>query len=86
MTSKISWWPRTVHWRASGLKFGYWTPFCEHWFQQRLLGIREGKKQPETGKHWKRSILFYKDAMKLHNEINLKCQGFLRDALRIPVA
>nr|VWO99258.1 N/A [Ganoderma boninense] len=38
----LSWWPRPNVFNTSGLAFGYWTPWCESWFQRRIARIKAG--------------------------------------------
>ncbi|KAG2746125.1 hypothetical protein P692DRAFT_201719030, partial [Suillus brevipes Sb2] len=36
---KISWWPRPQAWAMSGLNVGFWSTWCEQWFQKCLNNI-----------------------------------------------
>ena len=40
-TACLSWWPHQSIFLHSGMWIGYWTPFCEVWFQCHLNEIHE---------------------------------------------
>ena len=39
-------------WEKSDFNKGYWTPYCEQWFQERLAHIRNNRTSPRTAKKW----------------------------------
>ncbi|KAJ7153188.1 hypothetical protein C8R43DRAFT_846897, partial [Mycena crocata] len=55
-TSTPSWWPKPYAFNTSGLNTGWWSPDCEHWFQQRLAKIQSGTAELHTQTEWKRVL------------------------------
>jgi hypothetical protein len=51
--SDVSWWPKQSTFLKSGLYVGYWSAWCEKWFQERLQEIKSGKAKPMDPKQWK---------------------------------
>ncbi|KAJ7779247.1 hypothetical protein B0H16DRAFT_1502036 [Mycena metata] len=68
-TRTVSWWPREVAWRNSGLNMGYWTPSCEAWFQNRLAEIRAGSAELHNLRQWN-EILPTSDQCRLLSRTN----------------
>ncbi|KAJ7041021.1 hypothetical protein C8F04DRAFT_1177591 [Mycena alexandri] len=68
-TKTVSWWPREVTWRNSGLNMGYWTRSCEAWFQNRLAEIRAGSAELHNLRHWN-EILPSSDRCRLLSRTN----------------
>ncbi|KAK7462120.1 hypothetical protein VKT23_007723 [Stygiomarasmius scandens] len=52
----LSWWPKASTWRVGNRNFGYWTPDCEKFYQDRLEDIRSGKAQPKSASEWHRTF------------------------------
>ncbi|KAJ6551210.1 hypothetical protein B0H19DRAFT_950741 [Mycena capillaripes] len=51
-----SWWPSAHVWESSGLNMGYWTPFCEQWFQSRQAEIRTGTALLHDQAQWRQKL------------------------------
>ncbi|OJT07017.1 hypothetical protein TRAPUB_2129 [Trametes pubescens] len=81
-----SWWPRPAQWNYSGMNVGYWTPFCESWFNTRLQAIRASNATPHGSKEWRNKITFYQGARKLRRAVEVVSEKFLKDVLRVPSA
>lgn len=58
-TSDLSWWPKQTTFMRSGMWIGYWTPWCEKWFNQRLEEIRNGTAILRTSREWNQYLTFY---------------------------
>ncbi|KAF8166799.1 hypothetical protein K438DRAFT_1616543 [Mycena galopus ATCC 62051] len=58
-TTRVSWWPKPNAFDSSGMNIGWWSPDCEHWFQQRLAQIKSGQALLNKQADWKRFIRFY---------------------------
>ncbi|EIW58372.1 uncharacterized protein TRAVEDRAFT_124826 [Trametes versicolor FP-101664 SS1] len=80
----FSWWPRPAQWSYSGMNVGYWTQFCEDWFQLRLQAIRDSNAAPHSGKEWRNKITFHQGARKVKRAVEVASERFLLDVLRIP--
>ncbi|KAJ7658857.1 hypothetical protein DFH06DRAFT_990215 [Mycena polygramma] len=59
-TAQISWWPKPNSFTTSGLNTGWWSPDCDHWFEQRLANIKSGNARLYTQTEWKRYLKYYK--------------------------
>lgn len=68
------------------MNIGYWTPFCESWFQTRLQMIRASNATPHGSKEWRNKITFYQGARKLRRAVEAASENFLKDVLRVPAA
>ena len=73
----MSWWPRSEIWEKSSLNVGYWTPYCESWFANRLKSIRDGKFELRNASHWRRSLKQAVDAQRLSKALEEKSKTFL---------
>ena len=51
----------------SGLNVGYWSPYCEQWFQKRLAEINAGRTTPFSAKDWKDKVVMFKGAPRFRN-------------------
>ncbi|KAI0666351.1 hypothetical protein C8Q78DRAFT_984036 [Trametes maxima] len=77
----LSWWPRPMQWKTSGLNLGYWTQQAEQWFVTRIGNIRQGRAEPMSGKAWKSSIRIHSGAFKLRTVCDRESDKFLSDKL-----
>ena len=78
-----SWWPCPHTWEVSGLEFGYWTPWCENWFQKRLLQIRNGEGSPLGSRDCRHALKMFKGVGLLRDAVVNASEGFLQDGLRV---
>jgi hypothetical protein len=61
---------------------GYWTPFCEAWFQRRLNEIREHRAELRNSTHWGRALeAFGKTTKKVKKANQLASESFLSGIL-----
>ncbi|KAI0349114.1 hypothetical protein OH77DRAFT_1415539 [Trametes cingulata] len=79
----FSWWPRPPQWSYSGMHVGYWTPFCESWFCERLEAARAGDAVPYGAKEWRNRITLNKGAHKLRLAVERVSGEFLSRTLRV---
>nr|VWP00843.1 Lipoyl synthase (EC (Lip-syn) (LS) (Lipoate synthase) (Lipoic acid synthase) (Sulfur insertion protein LipA) [Ganoderma boninense] len=73
----LSWWPRPNVFDTSGLAFGYWTPWCENWFQRRLERIKAGTAGPLSAKEWRTTLMFWKGVFPLRIAMSEKTAAYL---------
>ncbi len=66
------------------MNLGFWTPYCEEWFQLRLAHIRANDTSPRTAKGWKDSLKRHKLCRKFQDVVNLASAQFLDEELRVP--
>ncbi|KAJ7343292.1 hypothetical protein DFH08DRAFT_222327 [Mycena albidolilacea] len=59
-TTRVSWWPKPHAFGTSGLNTGWWSPNCEHWFQQRLTAIQNGTAKLIKQAEWKHILKYMK--------------------------
>ncbi|KAK7433627.1 hypothetical protein VKT23_020676 [Stygiomarasmius scandens] len=52
----LSWWPKPSAWSVGNRNFGYWTPDCEKFYQDRLREIRLGKARPRSATEWHQTL------------------------------
>jgi hypothetical protein len=58
---------------------GYWSPFCEKWFQKRLQGIRDGKEHPRSSNEWRQALVFNKATNRVLEAMEDASTRFLLD-------
>ncbi|OCH84638.1 hypothetical protein OBBRIDRAFT_741245, partial [Obba rivulosa] len=80
------WWPRPSQWHYSGLNVGYWAPFCEEWFKERLHTIQAGSAQPHGAKEWRMKVTLTKGTHKVRLAVDGTSERFLSDVLCVPRA
>ncbi|KAJ7664375.1 hypothetical protein DFH06DRAFT_986073 [Mycena polygramma] len=80
-TSQISWWPKPTAFSSSGLNTGWWSPDCDHWFEERLSKIKSGTAKLHTQTEWKRYIRFYKKSHDIAIANERISNEFLRNKL-----
>ncbi|KAI0373836.1 hypothetical protein BV20DRAFT_937080 [Pilatotrama ljubarskyi] len=83
-TQDLSWWPKPNVWEKSDLHTGYWTPYCEHWFQTLLSKYRCGEEQPRNAGRWRDTLRHAKRAGKLRESIEVASANFLYNRMHIP--
>ncbi|KAI1789776.1 hypothetical protein LXA43DRAFT_892236 [Ganoderma leucocontextum] len=83
-TQDYSWWPKAGTWEDSDLDMGYWTPYCEEWFQQRLRRIWANDTEPRTAKKWKDGLKRHKLCRRFRDVVDLASVTFLEQELRVP--
>ncbi|KAI5117334.1 hypothetical protein M0805_001939 [Coniferiporia weirii] len=50
---QASWWPKSCVWEHSSMNCGYWSTFCEVWFQNRLRKIRSDQESVKNQGKWR---------------------------------
>ncbi|TCD60191.1 hypothetical protein EIP91_010596 [Steccherinum ochraceum] len=64
----ISWWPRPNIFQDSGFYTGYWTPFCEQWYQKRFASLADGSDHPRSPPAFRSSMKYARKPLgKLHH-------------------
>ncbi|KAK7048795.1 hypothetical protein R3P38DRAFT_2505225, partial [Favolaschia claudopus] len=76
-TTKLSWWPKPLAFSHSGLNVGWWSPDCEHWYQQRLAVIQSGTAKLHTQAEWKNIIRYYQKSREIGTKNELVAAEFL---------
>jgi len=61
----MSWWPKLIAWHNSGMQVGFWSPYCEEWFQLHLKSILSGGASPRTSKGWDQALKLARKQSKL---------------------
>ena len=69
-TEDASWWPKHSAWVRAGGYTGIWTPWQEHWFRERLTGIRAGREGPLNATQWKDKLRGFKKAGHLADRVD----------------
>nr|VWP01005.1 Putative transcriptional regulator containing an aminotransferase domain [Ganoderma boninense] len=69
-TEDASWWPKHSAWVRGGAYTGIWTPWQEHWFEERLKGIRAGRDGPLNATEWKDRLKGFKKAGNLADRVD----------------
>ncbi|PIL26011.1 hypothetical protein GSI_11765 [Ganoderma sinense ZZ0214-1] len=83
-TQDFSWWPKADTWEKSDLNKGYWTPYCEQWFQERLDRIRNNATSPRTAKKWSDGLKRIKVSGPFHTAIQDASAQFLAQEFGVP--
>ena len=64
-SADMSWWPKLTAWRNSGIQVGFWSPYCEEWFQLCLKSIISSLAKPRTSKEWNQALKLVRNQSKL---------------------
>ena len=72
-TEDTSWWPKHSAWVKGGTYTGIWSPWQEHWFQERLKAIWAGRAGPLNGAEWKDRLKGFKKAGDLAQRLDNAC-------------
>ncbi|KAI0634147.1 hypothetical protein C8Q77DRAFT_1056369 [Trametes polyzona] len=83
-TQDLSWWPKPNIWEKSSLNVGYWTPWCEEWFQAVLKRHLSGNAVLKNSSAWKDALSHFKPAGKLRDAVERASQVFLHDRMCVP--
>lgn len=57
-TADLLWWPKQGTFLRSGLWVGYWMPWCETWFQNRLEKIARKEADLRSSRQWDKALTF----------------------------
>ena len=60
------------------MNLGYWTPYAEFWFKQRLDRIRCNEAKPKTAKQWSDDMRVARDAQQLRKVVDQALSTFLK--------
>ncbi|PIL28518.1 hypothetical protein GSI_08556 [Ganoderma sinense ZZ0214-1] len=86
-TEDASWWPKHSAWVRGGAYTGIWTPWQEHWFQERLRGILAGSEGPLNATQWKDKLKGFKKAGHLADRVEEASWNFTyRNFVSVPEA
>ena len=75
--SNLSWWPKDMTWRKSGLYVGHWTLFCEAWYQKQLTDIQSGQACPLSSRAWKDKLRFDRHSNRVVNRVEQRSWDYL---------
>ncbi|KAI1783062.1 hypothetical protein LXA43DRAFT_904339 [Ganoderma leucocontextum] len=82
-TQDFSWWPKADTWEKSDLNKGYWTPYCEHWFQERLEHIHKSETSPRTATKWADGLKRFKVSRPFQRAVQDASAVFLDEQLQV---
>ena len=73
----LSWWPQQSVFLHSGMLVGYWTPYCEAWFQHCLMEVHEHCTKLQNSTRWAKSLeSFGRTSRKLRKAIHLASESY----------
>ncbi|TBU36529.1 hypothetical protein BD309DRAFT_1024264 [Dichomitus squalens] len=82
-TQDTSWWPKAEVWDGSDMDAGYWTPYCEHWFQTGLNLIRKGEARLRTSSKWRGTLKVHKHIKNWRRAVATASHSFLQERICI---
>src|SRR5882724_629764 len=80
-SANMSWWPKLIAWNNSGMQVGFWSPYCEEWFQLHLKSILSGGASPRTSKGWDQALKLARKQSKLACNYEHLAAQFVTDEL-----
>src|SRR5882724_5067137 len=80
-SADMSWCPKLIAWHNSGMQVGFWSPYCEEWFQLRLKSILSGRASPRTSNGWDQALKLARKQSKLVRNYECLAAQFVTDEL-----
>ena len=75
--AQMSWWPKASTWDTGTWEQGYWTSFCEQWFQKRLDRIRSHEVGIKGARAWRDVFRTALNARKLCQAVETASEQFV---------
>lgn len=81
-----SWWPKPNQWNNNHFDQGFWTPWCESWFLNRLNRIRSDQARLYNARQWEWALRQAGDARKFCDALELASNRWLEGKYQVAEA